>query len=110
MLHQLVFALAAVITVLELAPEHLCIGVMDLHMTVKVRWTPNIGGALYAHHATLGVFCGVGFVRCSSHSIGCWWCSRHRLAVPIKIGVMARNTGRIESWGESAFPDGSEGT
>ena len=60
MLHQLVFALAAVLAALDLAPEHLCIGVMRLHMAAEVRLTPNMGAALYAHHARLGVSCGVG--------------------------------------------------
>ena len=70
MLHQLVFALAAVLTASDLAPEHLCIALMLLHMTAKVRLTPNTCAALHADHAGLGGSCGVGYVRCLSNSMG----------------------------------------
>ena len=39
-----------------------------------------------------------------------WWCSRHRLVVAIKIGVMTRYSGMTISLGESAFANVSEGT
>ena len=70
MLHQFVFALAAVLAALDLALKHLCVGLMHLHMTAKVRLTPNTGVAFWAHHARLDLSCGVGYVKCLSNSMG----------------------------------------
>ena len=109
MLHQLVFALAAVLAALDLALEHLCVGLMLLHMTAKVRLSPNMGAVFCADYAGLGGSCGVGCVSCLSNSMGCWWCSDRRLAVAITIGAVARNAGRNKSLGEGAFSNGSDG-
>ena len=48
MLHQLVFALAAVLTALDLAPVHLCIGLMLLHMTIEIRLASEVPTTLHA--------------------------------------------------------------
>ena len=109
MLHHLVFALAAVLAALDLAPEHLCIGLMLLHMTAEVRLAPNMRTAFCTDHARLGGCCGSNYVRDLSNSMSQWGCSSRKLAVAINIGAMARNIGRIESLGERTFADGSEG-
>ena len=48
MLHQLVFALAAVLTALDLAPKHLCTGLMLLHVTMEVRLASKVTTTLHA--------------------------------------------------------------
>ena len=110
MLHHLVFANGGVLAALDLAPEHLCVGLMLLHMTAKVRLTSNMGAAFCADHAGLGGSCGVGYVRFLSNSMGCWWCSNRRLAVAITIGAVARNAGRKKPLGEGAFANDSDDT
>ena len=49
MLHQLVFALAAVLTALDLASVHLCIGLMLLHVTIEIRLASEVPTTLRAH-------------------------------------------------------------
>lgn len=70
MLHHLVFALAAVLAAWDLAPVHLCIGLMLLHMTAEVRLARNMHAAYCADHAGLGGSCSVGYVRRLSDSTG----------------------------------------
>ena len=110
MLHHLVFALAAVLAALELAPKHLCVRLMPLHMTAEVRLTLNMRAAFCADHTWLGGSWGVGYVRRLSDSMGWWWCSNRKLAVAISIGAMACNTRRIEFLGDSTVANCREGT
>ena len=70
MLHHLVFALAAVLATLDLAPVHLCIRLMLLHMTAEVRLTLNMRAAFCADHAGQGGCCGVDYVGWLSNSMG----------------------------------------
>lgn len=108
MLHHLVFALAAVLTALDLAPVHLCIRLMRLHMTAEIRLTLNMRAAFCADHTGLGGCCGVGYVGCLSNGMSQWWCSSCKLVMAIIVGAMARNTQRVESLGESTFTNSSE--
>ena len=53
MLHQLVFALAAVLTALDLAPVHLSIGLMLLHVTIEIRFASKVPTTLRADRTGL---------------------------------------------------------
>ena len=48
MLHQLILALAAVLTALDLALVHLSIGLMLLHMTIEIRFASKVPTTLRA--------------------------------------------------------------
>ena len=76
MLHQFVFALAAVLAVLDLALVHWCIGLMLLHMTIEIRLASEVPTTLHADWTGLNwtsVVESVGYLinsmrwsRCSS--------------------------------------------
>ncbi len=98
MLHQLVFALAAVLAALDLAPVHLCIGLMLLHMTIEIRLASEVSTTLHADWTGLDWTSVVENIGHLINSMRWSQCS----SGPSQVSLIVVETNKVERTGASA--------